>query len=52
MDSGAGPPRLLTFNSSLPALYSPSLRVGAGESGVGRGEWKVSSTQISVLFGL
>ena len=38
-----GPPRPLT-------LYSPALRVGAGKSGVGGGEWKVSSMQISVLF--
>ena len=26
------------------------LRVGAGKSGVGGGEWKVSSPQFSVLF--
>jgi hypothetical protein len=31
-------------------LYSPALRVGAGKSGVGEGEWKVSSMQISVPF--
>jgi hypothetical protein len=31
-------------------LDSPALRVGAGKSGVGGGEWKVSSPQFSVLF--
>jgi hypothetical protein len=40
----------LTFNSPPLTLYLPALRVGAGKSGVGEGEWKVSSMQISVLF--
>jgi hypothetical protein len=31
-------------------LCSPALRVGAGKSGVGEGEWKVSSMQISVVL--
>ena len=40
---GKGPPVDFT-------LDSPALRVGAGKSGVGGGEWKVSSPQFSVLF--
>ena len=35
---------------SFYATYSPALRVSAGKSGVGGGEWKVRSMQISVLF--
>src|SRR2546423_8898015 len=34
-----------------PSLtLAPALRVGAGKSGVGRGEWKVSSPQFSDLL--
>jgi hypothetical protein len=37
---------------SLPlTLCSPALRVGAGKSGVGEGEWKVMLMQISVVLG-
>ena len=36
VDCQTGPPRLLT-------LYSPALRVGAGKSGAGGGEWKVDA---------
>jgi hypothetical protein len=39
-----------SYDSPPLTLCSPALRVGAGKSGVGEGEWKVSSMQISVLF--
>jgi hypothetical protein len=38
----------LTFNSPPLTLYLPALRVGAGKSGVGEGEWK--SNADAVLF--
>jgi hypothetical protein len=40
----------LTLDSPPLTLCSPALRVGAGKSGVGESEWKVSSKQISVVL--
>ena len=51
VDCEAGPPPVrLTFNSPPLTWCSPALRVSAGKSGVGGGEWKGRSMQISVLF--
>ena len=52
MECETAPPPLvrLTLNSPAPTWYLPSLRVSAGKSGVGGGEWEVSSTQNVVQF--
>jgi hypothetical protein len=44
------PTRRLTLDSPPLTLCSPALRVSAGKSGVGGGEWEVSLTQNVVVL--